>query len=465
MKKNLLLMLTTMVVLCAWSLVSCGGDDPIENNNTENQIGNNNNNGNNNNGNNNNGNNKIDAPNELFGAWQSSGSIYLFKDNGTGKVYNGWNYVNKTAESITDFTYSCNSQNSTLSFMGTNYTIEFRNANTKMNWLINNRVVVEFYIYTGELPEIGGNESGGNEGGDNNPDQVPSSPTGLNAQVNGTSIYVTWQSVNDATSYNVYRSSNATNSYTKIGTSNSTSYIDNNPLSGYNYYKVSAVNRNGESPQSNYVNCEYSENSGPTTLSAPTNVRVANEGNNYIPSVIVRWDAVSGAQTYKVYKSSSANGSYSLMDEVDAYYPSCIDQNPPTSGSRYYKVKAVNGSVESPFSSYAVYTPVNQDDAFEPSFSWGNCTVSGTKMTLRWTYNTGEHIGKPTKVTLRIYNPYAEEWQNTELSTTATSTTFDFSLRTDNDGWVKAGIIAENAAGSCVHLKMYNYKTKEWYGY
>ena len=34
MKQILLVMLTTIVVLCGWSLVSCGGDDPIENNDT-----------------------------------------------------------------------------------------------------------------------------------------------------------------------------------------------------------------------------------------------------------------------------------------------------------------------------------------------------------------------------------------------------------------------------------------------
>ena len=524
-----------MVVLCGWSLASCGDDDPIENNNTEN------NSGGNNNEDNNNGDGKIDAPMELFGAWQSRGSIYVFKDDGTGKIYSGWDYADDTAESITDFTYSFNSQSSTLTFMGTDFTIAFKNGNTKMDWSIDDIVVMVFYTYEGELPDIkqgpsvptgitsivDGNSisvsweyvsdadsynvyrSSSAEGGysllgttsytsykDNSPlsgynyykvsavnnkgtsslssytscnytstGNVLSSPTGLNAQVNGSSVYVTWQSVNNATSYNIYRSSNANTSYTKIGTSSSTSYTDNNPLSGYNYYKVSAVNSNGESTQSNYVYCEYSENSGPTTLSAPTNVRVANEGNNYVPNVIVRWDAVSGAKTYKVYKSSSANGSYSLMEEVDAYYPSCVDQNPPTSGSRYYKVKAVNGSTESPYSDYAVYTPVNKDDAFEPSFTWGNCTVNGNNMTLRWTYNSGDHIGKPTKVTLRVYNPYAEEWQDTELSKTATSTTFNFAIRTDNDGFFKAAIVAENAAGKCLHIIMYNYKTKEWYKY
>lgn len=445
MKKIYFAVLTTMVVLCGWSLASCGGDDdPIENNNTEN------NSGGNNNEDNNNGDGKIDAPMELFGAWQSRGSIYVFKDDGTGKIYSGWDYADDTAESITDFTYSFNSQSSTLTFMGTDFTIAFKNGNTNMDWSIDDIVVMVFYTYEGELPDI---------------KQGPSVPTGITSIVDGNSISVSWEYVSDADSYNVYRSSSAEGGYSLLGTTSYTSYKDNSPLSGYNYYKVSAVNSNGESTQSNYVYCEYSENSGPTTLSAPTNVRVANEGNNYVPNVIVRWDAVSGAKTYKVYKSSSANGSYSLMEEVDAYYPSCVDQNPPTSGSRYYKVKAVNGSTESPYSDYAVYTPVNKDDAFEPSFTWGNCTVNGNNMTLRWTYNSGDHIGKPTKVTLRVYNPYAEEWQDTELSKTATSTTFNFAIRTDNDGFFQAAIVAENAAGKCLHVIMYNYKTKEWYKY
>lgn len=560
-KKNLKsVMIMIMVALSGWYLVSCGGDDDgIDKKELVNNGGENNDEGNNN-GDNNGEDNNINVPQELLGAWgrtdeQRGYTVYYYNADGTGKIFYGVNTTDHTAQSVTDFTYSYNRQNSTLTIFGTTYTVAFKNGDTKMDWSINDQVVMTFYCYDGPLPasnidapqELFGawkeaddyrpgycfiyvfnaNGTGKYYRGVNTSDnsaqdvedftysynrqkstitlfgmeynvafldsysqmtissngsvvktfykyngaiptigQAPSVPTGVTAIVNGSSVSVSWQSVSGATSYRIYRASSPYGSYTMIGTVYSTSsYKDNSPISGYNYYKVSAVNNYGESQQSSYAECNYTENIEPTTLSAPTNVRVANEGNNYIPDVIVRWDAVSGAKTYKVYKSSSANGSYSLMEEVDAYYHACTDPNPPTSGSRYYKVKAVNGSVESTYSNYAVYTPVNKDEAFAPSFTWGSCTVSGTNMTLRWTYDTGNQIGKPTKVTLRIYNPYAEEWQNTELSTTATSTTFNFSTKMDNDGWVKAGIIAENAAGSAIHLKVYNYYSKMWSGY
>jgi len=65
---------------------------------------------------------------------------------------------------------------------------------------------------------------------------------------------LTWSAVSEATSYKVYRSSSATGNYTLVGTSTRASYSDLNlTASTTYYYKVSAVNINGEGSQSSAV--------------------------------------------------------------------------------------------------------------------------------------------------------------------------------------------------------------------
>jgi len=198
--------------------------------------------------------------------------------------------------------------------------------------------------------------------------------------------------------------------------------------------------------------------------SAPTGVSVSNEGNNYIPDVRVRWNAVSDATYYYIYRSSYANGTYSKIGEISHPYTSYSDSGAPTNGaSAYYKVKAVNDAGESPFSEYAKYTSVSDDDAFAPGYTYGNCTVSGSNMTLRWTNSTGYGYGKATTIVLRVWNPYAEEWQDTNVSATATSASFNYSTKIDNYGYVKAGIVVSNAQGSfTAGAKIYDTGARKW---
>ncbi|MDE5745160.1 MAG: BACON domain-containing protein [Paramuribaculum sp.] len=197
---------------------------------------------------------------------------------------------------------------------------------------------------------------------------------------------------------------------------------------------------------------------------APTGVTVSNEGNSSVPDVRVRWNSVSNATTYYVYKSTSASGSYSKIGESSYAQYGLSDPNPPTNGkSAYYKVKAVNSAGESAFSDYAKYTAISNDEAFSPAYTYGNCTVSGSNITLRWTYSTGSGYGKATEAILRVWNPYAKEWQDTKLSATATSATFNFSTKIDDSGYVKAGIVVSNAKGSfTAGAKVYDSKNKKW---
>lgn len=90
-------------------------------------------------------------------------------------------------------------------------------------------------------------------------------PTDVTATQSGSSIVISWSSVLEATNYKVYRCNTASGTYSYIGSPNSTSYTDNSPLNGENFYKVAAVNNTGESNQSSYVSCIYSASGGTET--------------------------------------------------------------------------------------------------------------------------------------------------------------------------------------------------------
>ena len=457
MKKQMMKALTGVMMLAAVMLIfiACGGGDDAPTS-QDNPAGNN---GGGNGGNGGNGG-SIGVPQELIGAWSITNQqnyneyyIFVFNADGTGKEYFMVRSSGK-ASNVLDFVYSYNSSNSSIRFFDNTYTVQFVNNNTKMNFL-NGNEKLEFYRYSGQLPSVGDDDSGtdgdgqgggtsggGDTGGDGGTTgQAPSSPTGLNAQVSGTSVYVTWQSVNNATRYNIYRSSNPSNSYSKIGTSYSTSYTDNNPLSGYNYYKVSAVNSNGESPQSSYVSCNYNGGGGGSSSvpSAPTGVTATNMGSNNYPSILISWSSVSNATSYKVFRSSSSSGSYSQIGSStsDTY----MYDNNPLSGSNYYKVKAVNSAGESSYSSYAYY-----DNSIEYSPCPPTVSVSGTtSQTVSWSNPTSSGCGTPTSYEVYKRNPSTNQY---ELQKTTSSRSYTPSSSDIHPGKNMYAVKAINNSGS-----------------
>ncbi len=147
---------------------------------------------------------------------------------------------------------------------------------------------------------------------------APSAPTGVTATVSGSQIYISWNSVSNATSYKVYRSSSSSGSYTLIGSPTSSHYYDASPLSGYNYYKVKAVNSVGESSYSSVAPCDYS--GGGTTVPTVTTSNVSdistttatcggNVTSNGGSTVTARGVCWSTSQNPTVSNSHTTNGS------------------------------------------------------------------------------------------------------------------------------------------------------------
>lgn len=179
----------------------------------------------------------------------------------------------------------------------------------------------------------GGNNEGGNGGNNNDTTTKPDAPTGLTATQGGplALVYVSlsWDYVSNADSYNIYRATSANGSYTKIGTSQWSSYTDNSPKDGGNYYKVTAVNSKGESAKSDYALCTIDKSavapsfksiSGSKSGSSLTLKWTLNTGSGYgkaarVEVYIYDPDGLDGEgwYQYKTFTGSSINsGSYTV---------------------------------------------------------------------------------------------------------------------------------------------------------
>jgi len=176
-------------------------------------------------------------------------------------------------------------------------------------------------------------------------------PNNLSASaVSSSSITVTWDEISNADEYYVYRSSSASGTYTRVGTTLTASYTDTGLSENTTcYYKVSAYYSNlGESLQSSYTSAKIPPTSIPNV---PTGISASATSSS---SIMVRWTAVSNADGYYIYRSSSASGTYTRVGTSST--ASYSNNGLSMSTTYYYKVSAYNDLGESSQSLYASET-------------------------------------------------------------------------------------------------------------
>ena len=155
---------------------------------------------------------------------------------------------------------------------------------------------------------------------------------------------LTWDAVDGATSYRVYRATSQNGPYRLLGSVTTTTYVNTGAKDGVTYYyMVTAVNDSGESAFSNTVS---GQNKAVTPKPSAPVVKIGNSATSGKP--MLTWNAVSGATSYKVYRATSQNGTYSLLGTVTA--TSYINTGAKDGVTYYYKVKAVNSAGESAYS-------------------------------------------------------------------------------------------------------------------
>ena len=209
---------------------------------------------------------------------------------------------------------------------------------------------------------------------------------------------LTWNAVEGATSYRIYRSTAKGSGYSLLGTTTATSYTNTGAKAGTtSYYRVKACNDAGLSPYSNVVSGKVK--SVTPKPSAPV-VKIGNSATSGKP--MLTWNAVSGATSYKVYRATSQNGTYSLLGTVTA--TSYTNTGAKAGVTYYYKVKAVNSAGESAFSN------VVSGKTTVTTLTMGHSATSG-KPQLTWKAVSGA-------ASYRVYRATTKNGAYTVINTT-----------------------------------------------
>lgn len=208
-----------------------------------------------------------------------------------------------------------------------------------------------------------------------------------------------------------------------------------------------------------------------TKPDAPTGVSAEQQGSTAVPRIYISWNSVSGATSYNVYRSTSANGSYSKIGESDyAYYY----DTKPKNGDNYYKVKAYNSAGLSPYSDYASYNyDANGYEPCPPTKITGTASISGesASIKLNWTFSTSSGCGTPTSIHVKVKDPDSGngiEVTGSPFSGSTTNCTFTLgylSAWNVGSGWIQFFVGGENDHGvGKSKMISYNYLSNQWMG-
>ena len=205
---------------------------------------------------------------------------------------------------------------------------------------------------------------------------------------------LTWNAVEGATSYRIYRSTAKGSGYSLLGTTTATSYTNTGAKAGTTYYyRVKAVNDAGLSPYSNIVSGQVK--SVTPKLSAPV-VKIGNSATSGKP--MLTWNAVSGATSYKVYRATSQNGTYSLLGTVTTN--SYTNTGAKAGTTYWYKVKAVNSAGESAYSNVVRGQVKSTGQTTVTTLTLGHSSASG-KPQLTWKAVSGAASYKVYRATTK----------------------------------------------------------------
>ena len=192
-----------------------------------------------------------------------------------------------------------------------------------------------------------------------------------------------WKAVSGAAKYEVYRARSRSGEYIKYSTVTGTSYTNTSYIENGNtyYYKVRALDANGTAGAwSSVVSVTYKQ-----TLSAPT----VTGGNDSQGRPTLKWNAVSGAAKYEVYRARSRSGEYIKYSTVTGTSYTNISYI-EDGNTYYYKVRALksDGTAGAWSSIVSVtYRAASTGTLSAPTVTGGNDAQG--RPTLTWKAVTG----------------------------------------------------------------------------
>lgn len=143
-------------------------------------------------------------------------------------------------------------------------------------------------------------------------------------------ISISWDQVTGAQNYRIYRRNSATDDWVQLAEVIGTSYTDMTAEAGSTYYYT--VRAFDGSTYGNYISDEKI-----LRLTVPEFTMT--NGTN---GVTIAWEKVTGAETYRVYRKTSAAGSWVQLAEVSDF--TYTDETAKSGTTYYYTVRAYAGN-------------------------------------------------------------------------------------------------------------------------
>lgn len=172
---------------------------------------------------------------------------------------------------------------------------------------------------------------------------VPGQVTAKAEALDYTTVKISWSSVEGVKGYRIYRSTEKKGKYKSVKTvaAGTLSYEDKKVEIGTTYYyKIKAFSKKG----SKKIFGKYSAAVSATPiLNKPGNLQAIMLDSTQVK---LTWNAVPGAETYTILRSTSLTGTYKIASEICATN-SFIDANITPGNIYYYKVYAVRGERQS----------------------------------------------------------------------------------------------------------------------
>ena len=166
------------------------------------------------------------------------------------------------------------------------------------------------------------------------PQPAPAAPKGLEGSAGENRVLLTWAASAGASNYSVRRSTSAAGPFTEIATIVPTTFTDRSVETGTTYYyKVSAVNAGGGSPEAGPVQATPME--APAT---PTGLALFAG----VHEVRLTWQASKGAANYTLKRATGPGGPFTTLAVVPE--TSHVDKDVDFRTTYYYTVSAMNAT-------------------------------------------------------------------------------------------------------------------------
>ena len=215
-------------------------------------------------------------------------------------------------------------------------------------------------------------------------------------------ITLKWAAVDNAVKYEVYRAATKNGLYIKMTTTDATSYTNTSSKVGYTYfYKVRAVASDGTKSKFSSIVSRTCDCAAP----------VVTAGNKAATGKItLKWNAVSGAKEYVVYRAYYANGEYTKMYTTKGTSYTNTSSNPGY--TYFYKVKAISSkksAADSAFSKVVYRTcdcaapvvKISLNSNGKPLLSWE--AVNGASKYMIYRSTDGKNFSYYYTTTSKIF--------------------------------------------------------------